>query len=195
MGLSDAQAVSWLGAGPALSATAPASVDIAEMISALVEEYSATLYRVAYSVCRNSAEAEDAVQETFLRVLRHQDQLGEIRDLRVWLVRITWNVVLDRKRRAKVRPETEDIADLAHVLPAAGLKADDRVIAAQEHMRVLSFVSQLPRKEREVLLLSAFDELSTPQIAAILGTTDSSVRSRLFRARRLLSGMLERGAQ
>ncbi len=195
MGLSDAQAVSWLGAGPALSATAPASVDIAEMISALVEEYSATLYRVAYSVCRNSAEAEDAVQETFLRVLRHQDQLGEIRDLRVWLVRITWNVVLDRKRRAKVRPETEDIADLAHVLPAAGLKADDRVIAAQEHMRVLSFVSQLPRKEREVLLLSAFDELSTPQIAAILGTTDSSVRSRLFRARRLLSVMLERGAQ
>ena len=125
MGLSDAQAVSWLGAGPALSATAPASVDTAEMISALVEEYSATLYRVAYSVCRNSAEAEDAVQETFLRVLRHQDQLGEIRDLRVWLVRITWNVVLDRKRRAKVRPETEDIADLAHVLPAAGLKADD----------------------------------------------------------------------
>src|SRR5664279_6639825 len=140
MTISEAQAVNWIGA---TSALAPAAVpaDAAEMISALVEEYSATLYRVAYSVCRNCAEAEDAVQETFLRVLRHQDQLGEIRDLRVWLVRIAWNVVLDRKRRAKVRPETEDIADLAHVLPAAGLKDGDLVTAAQAHQRVLSMVS------------------------------------------------------
>lgn len=162
------------------------------MISALVEEYSASLYRVAYSVSRNAAEAEDAVQETFLRVLRHQDQLGEIRDLRVWLVRITWNVVLDRKRRTKIRPETEDIADLVHLLPAHGLKADERVIAAQQHAHVLRLIERLPRKEREVLLLSAFEELSTPQIAAVVGTTDSSVRSRLFRARRLLAGLLEK---
>jgi RNA polymerase sigma-70 factor (ECF subfamily) len=193
MSMSEAQAVSWMGAATALAPAAPLSVDTSEMISALVEEYSATLYRVAYSVCRNSAEAEDAVQETFLRVLRHQEQLGEIRDLRVWLVRITWNVVLDRKRRAKIRPETEDIADLAHLLPASGLKADDRVIAAQQHARVLMLIGELPRKEREVLLLSAFEELSTTQIAAVVGTTDSSVRSRLFRARRLLASLLDRG--
>jgi RNA polymerase sigma-70 factor (ECF subfamily) len=193
MSISDAQAVSWMGAATALAPAAP--VDTTEMISALVEEYSATLYRVAYSVCRNSAEAEDAVQETFLRVLRHQEQLAEIRDLRVWLVRITWNVVLDRKRRAKIRPETEDVAALAHVLPASGLKADDRIIAAQQHAQVLTLIGELPRKEREVLLLSAFEELSTTQIAAVVGTTDSSVRSRLFRARRLLASMLERGEQ
>ena len=188
-----------MGAAAALAPPVPSSVDTlvdtSEMISALVEEYSATLYRVAYSVCRNSAEAEDAVQETFLRVLRHQDQLGEIRDLRVWLIRIAWNVVLDRKRRTKIRPETEDIADLAHILPASGLKADERVMAAQQHARVFTLIGQLPRKEREVLLLSAFEELSTPQIAAIVGTTDSSVRSRLFRARRLLASMLEKAEQ
>lgn len=195
MSASNAQAVSWMGGSPALPAAlspsvAP-SVDTAEMVGALVEEYSAALYRVAYSVTRNAAEAEDAVQETFLRVLRHQNQLGEIRDLRVWLVRITWNLVLDRKRRAKVRPETEDIAGLAHILPASGLTADDRVIAAQQHAHVLALIERLPRKEREVLLLSAFEELSTPQIAAVVATTESSVRSRLFRARRLLSGLLE----
>lgn len=192
MTLSEAQAVSWVGASTALGSAAPSAVDASEMLSALVEEYSASLYRVAYSVSRNAAEAEDAVQETFLRVLRHQDQLGEIRDLRVWLVRITWNVVLDRKRRTKTRPETEDIADLAHMLPAAGLKADDRVIAAQQHAHVLALIERLPRKEREVLLLSAFEELSTPQIAAVVGTTDSSVRSRLFRARRLLASLLDK---
>jgi RNA polymerase sigma-70 factor (ECF subfamily) len=191
MTISEAQAVNWIGATTAL-APAAAPADASEMISALVEEFSGALYRVAYSVSRNSAEAEDAVQETFLRVLRHQDQLGEIRDLRVWLVRITWNVVLDKKRRSKIRPETEDVAQLAHVLAAHGLKADEWVIAAQQHAQVLSLIEKLPRKEREVLLLSAFEELSTPQIAEVVGTTDSSVRSRLFRARRQLAAMLER---
>jgi RNA polymerase sigma-70 factor, ECF subfamily len=191
MTISEAQTANWIGASTAL-APAAAPAQASEMISALVEEFSGALYRVAYSVSRNSAEAEDAVQETFLRVLRHQDQLGEIRDLRVWLVRITWNVVLDKKRRSKIRPETEDVAQLSHVLAASGLKADERVIAAQQHSHVLSLIDKLPRKEREVLLLSAFDELSTPQIAEVVGTTDSSVRSRLFRARRQLAAMLEK---
>ena len=77
-----------------------------------------TLYRVAFSVLRNPADAEDAVQEAFLRVLRHRDTLDEVRDHRVWLIRIVWNIVLDRKRRAKTRPETDDVAELARVLPA-----------------------------------------------------------------------------
>ena len=64
-------------------------------LAALVEQYAPTLYRVAYSVLRNVEDAEDAVQEAFLRVLRHQDTLGEVRDHRVWLIRIVWNIVLD----------------------------------------------------------------------------------------------------
>ena len=109
-------------------------------IAALVDEYAATLYRVAYSVLRNSADAEDAVQETYIRVLRHRDSLSEIRDARVWLVRIVWNVVLDRKRRSKTRPETDDISDLARVLPASGLTAEERVASAQHHAQVLRAV-------------------------------------------------------
>src|ERR1700686_789808 len=84
-----------------------------ETLAALVEQYAPTLYRGAFSVLRNAADAEDAVQEAFLRVLRHRDTLGEVRDRRVWLIRIVWNIVLDRKRRAKTRPETDDVADLA----------------------------------------------------------------------------------
>lgn len=167
-------------------------VESSETITALVAEYSATLYRVAYSVMRNSAEAEDAVQEAFLRVLKHRDKLSEIRDLRVWLVRITWNVVLDRKRRGKTRPENDDIADYARVLPSADRRADDEIISSQEQSRILALIDRLPAKERQALLLSAVEELTTAQIASVLKTTESSVRSRIFRARRELSALLEK---
>jgi RNA polymerase sigma-70 factor (ECF subfamily) len=163
-----------------------------EALAALVEQYATTLYRVAFSVLRNAADAEDAVQEAFLRVLRHRDSLNEIRDHRVWLVRIVWNIVLDRKRRAKTRPETDDVSELARVLPAAGLSAEEVAAAAQHHTRVLRLLEKLPVKEREVLVLSAFEELSSVEIAAVLGVTESSVRSRLFRARKLMAELLER---
>ena len=160
-------------------------------LAVLVEQYSGTLYRVAFSVLRNPSDAEDAVQEAFLRVLRHRHSLGEVRDHRVWLIRIVWNVVLDRKRRAKTRPETDDVTELARVLPSNGLSAEQIAAAAQHHAQVLACVDKLPAKERQVLLLSAFEELSSVEIAGVLGITESSVRSRLFRARNLMAGMLE----
>lgn len=162
------------------------------VLAALVDQYAPTLYRVAFSVLRNTADAEDAVQEAFLRVLRHRDTLDEVRDRRVWLIRIVWNIVLDRKRRAKTRPETDDVADLARVLPATGLGADERAAAAQHHTRVLRLVEKLPAKEREVLILSAFEELNSVEIAEVLGITESSVRSRLYRARNLMADLLDR---
>jgi RNA polymerase sigma-70 factor, ECF subfamily len=190
MGMSSysGQIATWMA--PAFSPTMTG--DTTETIAALVAEYSATLYRVAYSVMRNSAEAEDAVQEAFLRVLKHRNKLGEIRDLRVWLVRITWNVVLDKKRRGKTRPESDDIADYARVLPSPGRRVDDDLISSQEHGRILALIDRLPAKEREALLLSAVEELTTAQIAMTLKTTESSVRSRIFRARRELSALLEK---
>ena len=159
-------------------------------LAVLVDQYAGTLYRVAFSVLRNPADAEDAVQEAFLRVLRHRDTLGEVRDQRVWLIRIVWNIVLDRKRRAKTRPETDDVEELARVLPSSGLSAEQVAAAAQHHAHVLACVEQLPQREREVIQLSAFEELSSVEIAAVLGISESSVRSRLFRARNLMAGLL-----
>jgi RNA polymerase sigma-70 factor (ECF subfamily) len=161
-----------------------------EALAALVDQYATTLFRVAFSVLRNQSDAEDAVQEAFLRVLRHRETLGEIRDHRVWLIRIVWNIVLDRKRRAKTRPETDDVAELARVLPASGLTAEQRAAAAQHHAHVLACVEKLPSREREVMMLSAFEELSSVEIAEVLDVTESSVRSRLFRARNLLAELL-----
>jgi RNA polymerase sigma-70 factor (ECF subfamily) len=161
-----------------------------ETLTALVSQYAGTLYRVAFSVLRNPADAEDAVQEAFMRVLRHRDTLDEVRDRRVWLIRIVWNIVLDRKRRAKTKPETDDVSELARVLPSDGLTAEQIASAAQHHAHVLACVDRLPAKERQVLMLSAFEELNSVEIATVLEITESSVRSRLFRARNLMADLL-----
>ena len=69
------------------------AVDPAE----LVEAYSTLLFRIAHSVLRSRTEAEDVVQDVFIRVLEHRLTLSTVRDMRVWLVRIAWNLALDRR--------------------------------------------------------------------------------------------------
>ncbi|MDQ2925544.1 MAG: sigma-70 family RNA polymerase sigma factor, partial [Acidobacteriota bacterium] len=73
-----------------LSHAATSDIDL----TVLVETYSALLFRVAYSVLRDSAEAEDVVQDVFVRVIEHRLSLPGVRDMRVWLVRIAWNRAL-----------------------------------------------------------------------------------------------------
>jgi RNA polymerase sigma-70 factor (ECF subfamily) len=158
-------------------------------IAALVASFSGLLYRVAYSVLRHPAEAEDVVQETFLRVLQHKGGLAAIRDLRPWLVRIAWNLALDRKRR--VQPEQIDEVFIAGLVSHE--RAADEVLADVRRLAdVLAVMERLPQKEREVLLLSAVEELSTVEMAAVLGKSESSVRSLLFRARTHLQERLDK---
>jgi RNA polymerase sigma-70 factor (ECF subfamily) len=157
-------------------------------LTALVRDYSGLLYRVALSVLHNPAEAEDVVQDAFLRVLQRQHELDAILDLRPWLVRIAWNLALDRTRRA--RPNQMD--DLfAASLVAADLPADQALAEARQIKQVLRAMERLPKQERQALLLSAMDELSTVEIGTVLGRSESSVRSLLFRARAHLRQRLE----
>jgi RNA polymerase sigma-70 factor, ECF subfamily len=149
------------------------------------------LTRVARSVTRNASEAEDIVQETFLRVLGHHSELAELRDARTWLIRITWNLALDRKRRAKTRPQFDNFEERTRSLAACELSAEAEVIAAQYRPRMLLLIDSLPAKEREILLLSAVKELSTVEIAAVLKTTTSTIRSVLYRARQALRVLVE----
>ncbi len=149
-------------------------------LPALVATYSGLLYRVAFSILRHPAEAEDVVQETFLRVLQHPAKLPTIRDLRPWLVRIAWNLSLDRKRR--VTPQQIDDT-CAAALISPNPPADTALASANQLASVLAIVERLPRRQRDVLLLSAIEELTTAEIAAILHHSESTVRSLLFRAR------------
>jgi RNA polymerase sigma-70 factor (ECF subfamily) len=149
-------------------------------VGALVETYSALLFRVAHSVLRSWAEAEDVVQDAFVRVLEHRLRLPAVREMRVWLVRIAWNLALDRRR--SVRPEQMDTG-FAMALVSANVPADEAIAEAARMRQVLEAIERLPGREREALLLSAMEELSTAEIGAVLGRSESSVRALLFRAR------------
>jgi RNA polymerase sigma-70 factor, ECF subfamily len=161
-----------------------AEVDLGE----LVGTYSALLFRVAHSVLRSQTEAEDVVQDVFVRVLEHRRSLGAVRDMRVWLVRIAWNLAVDRRRR--VRPEQMDEI-FAAGLAARSVPADRAVDEARRMRAVLEEMERLPKAERHVLLLAAVDELGTAEMAEVLGRSESAVRALLFRARTRLRERLD----
>ena len=159
-------------------------------VTALVQEYSGVLYRVALSVLRNASEAEDVVQDVFVRVLQQGPKVGNVVDVRPWLVRIAWNLALDRRRR--VRPEQMDEV-FAAGLVARDLSADQALAEQQRMAAVLREMERLPRGERDVLLLSVVDELGTAEMGKVLGKSESAVRALLFRARTRLRERLEMG--
>ena len=157
-----------------------ATTSAVDVVAALVPQYGALLFRVAHAALRNRAEAEDVVQETFIRVLQQQRSLDEVRDMRVWLVRIAWNLALDRRRR--IRPSQMDDA-FAETLASATVPADHALAEATQLRLVLEEMERLPNSERHVLLLSAVNEMSTTEIADVLQKSESAVRALLFRAR------------
>lgn len=161
-------------------------------LAALAESYAALLFRVAHSILRSRSEAEDVVQDVFVRVLERRRELAAVRDLRVWLVRIAWNLAIDRTRR--IKPEQMD-AEFAAGLATRGVPAD-RVLEETRRLRaVLREMKRLPKAERHVLLLSAVEEMGTAELAAVLGKSESAVRALLFRARARLRERLERSEE
>ena len=157
-------------------------------LATLVETYSRLLFRVAHSVLRSRAEAEDVVQDVFVRVIERRRSLREIREMQVWLVRIAWNLALDRRRR--VRPVQMDDS-FAESLAASSVPADERLCEAQRMSAVLREMERLPKAERQVLLLAAIEELGTAEMAQVVGRSESAVRALLFRARTRLRERLE----
>jgi RNA polymerase sigma-70 factor, ECF subfamily len=176
--------------GLALSSTENVGSEVD--LTSLVETHSALLFRVAYSVLRSSAEAEDVVQDVFVRVLERRLMLPSVRDMRVWLVRIAWNLAIDRRRR--VRPEQMDDV-FAESLVSKNLPADEAVAETRRMSEVMRGIEQLPKGERHALLLSAVEELDTVEMAKVLGRSESAVRALLFRARTRLKQRLERGGR
>src|SRR6202041_4188023 len=78
-----------------------------EMLETLVREHSRLVYRIAYAVLRRHHDAEDATQETFMRVLRYSSKLASVEDAKTWLARIPWRVAVDRSRQ---RGRTREVA-------------------------------------------------------------------------------------
>jgi len=153
-------------------------------IKALMRMHHRMLYRTAHAILRDDAEAEDAVQETFLQALRALGTFRGESKLSTWLVRIAANEALMRRRRntkaaARVDVEPDDLA--------SG-EVDPESTAHCGEMRQLleARIGALPEGYRAVFMMRAIEELSVEETAAALGIPEVTVRTRYFRARNLL---------
>ena len=161
-----------------LNEAASQSVDL----ESSVRQYARLVFKVAYGVLRNSHDAEDVVQETFLRA--HRDGMRSIRDTQAWLATVAFRLAIDRKRK----PEPLDIGDVE--LPSSGPDAEHTAIRRQQVNRVHRLIAALPGDLRHPLVLSALEELNSRQIGEVLGIPESSVRGRILRARQILKEKL-----
>jgi RNA polymerase sigma-70 factor (ECF subfamily) len=156
---------------------------------AAVREHGRHVYRVAQAVLRNHHDAEDAVQETYLRFLRQQRKWAGIRNPRAWLARTAWRVALDRRRQPMV-VSLEDAVDVVGTLRSAGASAEQVAVHGQTLALVERLISSLPRELRGPLTLSTVEELTSAEIGEVLGIPEGSVRERVSRARTVLSEKL-----
>jgi RNA polymerase sigma-70 factor (ECF subfamily) len=154
-----------------------------------VREHAQYVYRVAQAVLRNHHDAEDAVQETFLRFLRQQGNWSRIRNLRAWLARTAWRIALDRRRQV-VPVSLADAADVVETLRAAGTTAEEVASQSQTLALVERLIASLPKDLRAPLTLSTVEEMSSAEIGESLGIPEGSVRERVSRARKVLSEKL-----
>jgi RNA polymerase sigma-70 factor, ECF subfamily len=155
-----------------------------DLLETAVREHACLVYRIAYSVLRNPADAEDATQETFLRLLRYGNRIAGIHDQKAWLARVAWRVAVERSQSmAKTAAHTEEAGETL-VAPGHGA---ERVLLEQERSAALErLISALPSPLRDALVLSTLEEIAPRDVAAMLGISEAAVRSRSFRAREIL---------
>lgn len=160
-----------------------------DQVELAVRQHSQMVYRIAYSVLRNHHDAEDATQETFVRVLKARRKLSAVDDPRKWLARIAWRVAVGRKGKS---PDVslEEAGQVVARLRSTGVPADDAVRGEEVAIALERLIPSLPRRLRDVVALSTVEEMPPPDIAGILEISEAAVRSRLFRARQILRDKL-----
>jgi len=187
--LSDASAIS-RGKDEARDAERTRAEATHEAIAALVQEHSRLVYRIAYAALRQHQDAEDATQETFLRVLRYRSMLADVEDPKTWLARIAWRVAVERSKGRKVRESSIDDETSPLDLASEAPIADAQFEQSQTTAILEKLVQALPKKLRQPLILSTVEQMAPRQAAAVLGINESAFRSRIFRARQILKEKL-----
>ncbi|MCK6210019.1 RNA polymerase sigma factor SigE [Georgenia sp. EYE_87] len=156
----------------------------------IVVEHSPRVYRLAYRLTGNKADAEDLTQETFVRVFRslHKYEPGNFEG---WLHRITTNLFLDQARR-RTRVRMDPIGEATERLPAAHDSGEPERGFEHAHLDldVQAALDALPPKYRAAVVLCDIEGLSYEEIAATLGIKMGTVRSRIHRARAMLRDQL-----
>ena len=160
----------------------------------IVRRYQKAVYRVAYGVTRNAADADDLAQETFVRAWRALDRFRPDEPLYPWLSRIAINLSYSLFRRRRRRPETSIEPLVEAGQQWAGTEDPERDAAERERDdKIAESFAELKEDHRAVLVLRVVEGLSYDEIARTLGVPVGTVRSRLSRARsELRAGLLSR---
>jgi RNA polymerase sigma-70 factor (ECF subfamily) len=163
--------------------------------AAIIRQHNRRLFRIARSILKDHAEAEDAVQDAYIQVLRNIDTLRDDTRLSAWLGRIVVNEALGRlrRRRATVELETIDGAEAQELTmvgdPLGALRPENpEASAARSEVKALleSAIDGLPLHFRMVFVGCAVEQMSIEEAAACFGLPENTVKTRLHRAKRLL---------
>jgi RNA polymerase sigma-70 factor, ECF subfamily len=153
--------------------------------------------RIAYHYLRDAADADEAVQDAFVKVFLHIEQYREELSFDVWFMRILVNACLDRlKSRTRqqrwIATPVDDAHDERPVEQAAGSapSTEHELLARERWQQVLDAVATLPDRQRLVFTLSHLDERTAAEISAATGMSPATVRVHLFRAIRKLRAVL-----
>jgi len=162
----------------------------------LVERHSRSVFRLAYRMTGNEQDAEDVVQETFLRAYKQLSHYESRSSFATWLYRIASNYSLDlirmRKRHEQKRETgTEEGRDVLDTVPATQPGQDRLVFSNQVSERVSAAMNELSDLERSAFVLRHFEGLSIEEIGGMLGTSLNATKHSIFRAVQKLRKRLE----
>jgi RNA polymerase sigma-70 factor (ECF subfamily) len=159
-------------------------------LAALFDAHADKLYRLALSLLRDPVEAEDIVQETFVKLMTRLEQFEGRARLETWLYRVAYNASLDRLRRKRSDPlpDDEPEADAESVpMPQSfvdwSATPEAALLGAEAGAALEAAIQQLPESLRAVFLLRDVEGLSTEEAAEALGLSVAATKVRLHRAR------------
>ncbi len=155
-----------------------------EAFALLVERHHTAVHATAYRLLRNSTDAADAAQETFVRAYLHLTSYQPGGRFKVWLLRITNNYCIDQLRRRQAVPLDEQ--GLAHLSSTPDDQPEPSLLRQEWWEEMQAQLATLNPIYREVLMLHAWHELTYLEISRLLNQPLSTVRMRLFRARKAL---------
>jgi len=158
----------------------------------LVGLHQNAVYNLAYRMLGNRTEAEDAGQETFLRAYANLDRYDMDRPFRTWLLSITSNYCIDRLRRRRLTYlSLDEPLPPNPALQSSDEEPEDAVITNERNALIQKLLSDLSPEYRAAVVLHYWYDYSYQEIAEMLKTTESAVKSRLFRARQALAQKIE----
>jgi RNA polymerase sigma-70 factor (ECF subfamily) len=169
-----------------------------DLFTGLVEAHQRRASRIAYQYLRDPSEADEAVQDAFVKVFAHINSYREAWPFEVWFTRILINGCLDR-RKARARrerwlvPAEEASAADEFRASAAGppdANPEARLLSRERRERIAGAIDRLDGRQRTVFMLCHYGDCTPREVSAMTGLNESTVRVHLFRAARKLRGLL-----